>query len=147
RNIAAAHSYNAVPFMLTVAPSGKTKLEILFDTPAFFSTQSIVTGRVADDDAVENAVSMAGAIAGKIRYGLPTRPNTLRNRGSVIVACSISPASVASANVASGPAALNPVSATTAATRPKTPIGANSMIHSVMRIITLNTPSQNLYIG
>src|SRR5690606_32922740 len=133
--------------MLTVAPSGNTKLDILFDTPALFSTQSIVTGRVADDDAVENAVSMAGAMAGKIRYGLRTPPNTLRNSGSVTAAWQINPASVAPANVANGPAALHPGSATTAATRPKTPIGANSMIHSVMRIITLKTPSQNLYIG
>ena len=64
RNMAAAHSYKAVPFMLTVAPSGKTKLEILLETPIFSSTHSIVIGNVAEDDAVENAVSIAGAIAG-----------------------------------------------------------------------------------
>ena len=45
--------------MLTVAPSGKTKLDTLFDTPILSSTLSIVIGRVADDDAVENAVSIA----------------------------------------------------------------------------------------
>ena len=52
-NIAAAHSYSAVPFMFTVAPSGRTKLDTLFDTPTFSSTASMVTGNVADDDAVE----------------------------------------------------------------------------------------------
>ena len=62
-NIAAKHSYSAVPSMLTVAPSGRTKLLVRLDTPAFFSRQSIVTGSVAEDDAVENAVSNAGDIA------------------------------------------------------------------------------------
>ena len=33
--------------MLIVAPIGNTKLEISLSTPRFFSTQSIVTGRVA----------------------------------------------------------------------------------------------------
>ena len=43
--------------------SGRTKLVVRFETPARFSTQSMVTGRVADEDAVENAVSRAGVIA------------------------------------------------------------------------------------
>ena len=46
--------------MFTVAPNGNTKLDTLFDTPILSSRLSIVTGSVADDDAVENAVSMAG---------------------------------------------------------------------------------------
>jgi hypothetical protein len=49
--------------MFTVAPRGRTKLVTRFETPAFFSTHSIVRGSVADDDAVENAVNMAGDIA------------------------------------------------------------------------------------
>ena len=49
--------------MLTVAPSGSTKLLVLFETPARFSTQSNVTGRVAEDELVENAVSRAGDMA------------------------------------------------------------------------------------
>ena len=56
-NIAATHSYKAVPSILIVAPSGSTKLEILFETPSLFSTASIVSGSVADDERVENAVS------------------------------------------------------------------------------------------
>ncbi len=49
--------------MLTVAPSGNTKLEILFDTPTLFSKLRIVTGRVAEEEAVEKAVSIAGDTA------------------------------------------------------------------------------------
>ena len=49
--------------MLMVAPNGNTKLDVLLDTPAFFSTHSSVSGNVADDDDVEKAVSNAGAMA------------------------------------------------------------------------------------
>ena len=52
-----------MPFILTVAPSGSTKLDTRFETPAPFSTHSIVTGKVADDDAVDIAVRNAGATA------------------------------------------------------------------------------------
>src|SRR5690606_36394792 len=56
-NIAATHSYKAVPSILIVAPNGSTKLDTLFDTPEFVWTASIVNGKVADDDLVEKAVS------------------------------------------------------------------------------------------
>ena len=49
--------------MFTVAPSGKTKLVMRFETPARCSTHSIVRGNVAEDELVENAVKSAGAIA------------------------------------------------------------------------------------
>ena len=49
------------------APSGKTKEPIRLETPAFFSRQSRVIGSVAEDDAVEKAVSSAGAMAPNIR--------------------------------------------------------------------------------
>ena len=68
--ITPAHSYSAVPFMFTVAPIGKTKLEMVFDTPAFFSTLLMVTGRVALEEQVEKAVNMAGVIALKCLIGL-----------------------------------------------------------------------------
>ena len=45
--------------MLMVAPSGRTKLVTRFETPAFSLTQRMVTGNVADEEAVENAVSNA----------------------------------------------------------------------------------------
>ena len=48
--------------MLTVAPNGKVKLAVPLETPACFSTVSMVTGKVADDDAVEKAVSKTGDI-------------------------------------------------------------------------------------
>ncbi len=60
-----AHSYSAVPFMFTVAPMGSTKLEIVLETPALFSTSLIVTGKVALDEQVENAVTMAALMARK----------------------------------------------------------------------------------
>ena len=71
--MAATHSYSAVPSILTVAPRGRTKLEVRLETPAFFSTHSMVTGKVALEDAVENAVSMAGDMARIWRQGF-TRP-------------------------------------------------------------------------
>ena len=49
--------------MLTVAPSGSVKELAFFETPARPSTVSIVSGKVADELAVENAVSKTGAIA------------------------------------------------------------------------------------
>ena len=39
--------------MLTVAPIGRTKLDISLSTPKFFSAQSIVTGSVAALELVE----------------------------------------------------------------------------------------------
>ena len=57
----ATHSSKAVPSMFMVAPMGRTKLVTLLLTPAFFSTSWSVTGRVAAELLVENAVSRASA--------------------------------------------------------------------------------------
>ena len=46
--------------MFIVAPRGRVKLAIFFDTLARLVIQSRVTGKVAEDDAVEKAVSRAG---------------------------------------------------------------------------------------
>ena len=54
---AATASYRAVPSMLMVAPMGRTNLAILGSTPFFSSRALIVTGRVAELDAVPNAVA------------------------------------------------------------------------------------------
>jgi hypothetical protein len=91
--------------MFTVAPSGSTKLDTLFDTPTLSSTQSIVTGSVADEEAVENAVSIACATPRIVLYGR-TRPTNLSNSGSVMNACTRSAANTTIANTASGPVAL-----------------------------------------
>ena len=55
------HSNSAVPSMLTVAPSGRTKLVVPSEMPARRALLS-VTGSVADDEAVEKAISCAGMI-------------------------------------------------------------------------------------
>ncbi len=66
--MAATASYSAVPSMLMVAPMGRTNLEIRGSTPFLFSRQSMVTGRVAEEEAVPNAVVSALAM-------LPTNLN------------------------------------------------------------------------
>ena len=53
----------AVPFKLIAAPRGKTKLVIDFGIFNPTSAHSMVTGRVAFDEEVENATTMAGFIA------------------------------------------------------------------------------------
>ena len=60
-NTTTTHSYSAVPSMFTVAPNGRTKLVTRSEIPAC-SALLIVTGKVAEDEAVENAVNCAGAI-------------------------------------------------------------------------------------
>ena len=60
--------------MLTVEPSGSTKLATPLLTPILFSAHSRDTGSVAEDDEVENAMSWAGRAA---RMNAPhgMRPN------------------------------------------------------------------------
>ncbi len=66
-----------------VAPSGKVKPETLLETPARFSTQSMVIGKVADDELVENAVNNAGNIALKCLVGeTPARNRKMAGRNS-----------------------------------------------------------------
>ena len=57
--MAATASYSAVPSMLMVAPIGRTNLEILGSTPLFTSRHLMVTGRLAELEAVPQAVMMA----------------------------------------------------------------------------------------
>ena len=57
--IAAAASYNAVPSILIVAPSGSTNFVDFSETPALSTAHSMVTGSVAEELAVENAVNTA----------------------------------------------------------------------------------------
>ena len=46
-----------------VAPKGRVKLVILFDTPTRFCIQSIVRGRVADEEAVEKGAKLEASSA------------------------------------------------------------------------------------
>ena len=55
--------------MLMVAPSGRTNELTRLETPAFCSTEVIVSGSVPLDEAVENAVMRAGVIALKNSIG------------------------------------------------------------------------------
>ena len=59
---AATAWYKAVPSILMVAPRGRTKEETSSETPNSSSQQSIVTGKVAPLELVENANNCAGAI-------------------------------------------------------------------------------------
>ena len=56
---------NAPPDILIEVPKGSEKLQILLETPTPFSKHSIVTGKVAAEELVENAVKRAGAIVRK----------------------------------------------------------------------------------
>ena len=62
-NTAATLWYRLVPFMLTVAPRGRTKLEMFSDTPSSSSVIFMVTGSVALLELVEKASNCAGRIA------------------------------------------------------------------------------------
>ena len=65
-----AHSYKAVPSMFIVAPMGSTNDPTLLETPAFCVKQRMVTGSVALDELVANAVARADAMAEKCCLGL-----------------------------------------------------------------------------
>eukprot|EP00160_Parvularia_atlantis_P003813 Unigene13202_Nuclearia_a/m.39997 Unigene13202_Nuclearia_a/g.39997 ORF Unigene13202_Nuclearia_a/g.39997 Unigene13202_Nuclearia_a/m.39997 type:complete len:362 (-) Unigene13202_Nuclearia_a:117-1202(-) len=68
-NTAATASYSAVPSMLTVLPSGSTKRAVGSEMPLAMACVS-VTGSVAEDDAVPNAVSSACDTPAMYLYGL-----------------------------------------------------------------------------
>ncbi len=51
--------------MFTVAPMGKTKLVVRSETPILWRTQSMVTGSVATELEVENAVIWASRMPDK----------------------------------------------------------------------------------
>src|SRR5262245_43468288 len=120
-NIAAAHSYSALPAWLIEVPSGITNEATRFDTPTRFSRQSSETGSVEADDAVENAVSNAGDMPRNRPQGR-TRPAAQTSSGSTTKACSASPATTTTPKRPIGPATLSrPALATVWQTRAKTP--------------------------
>jgi len=84
-NMAATHSYRAVPSMLMVAPSGSVKEDILLETPLLFSTALMVRGRVADEEEVEKAVSRGVVTALKCFSGFALPINRVI-KGSVMKA-------------------------------------------------------------
>ena len=63
-------SYNAVPFMLMVAPRGSTNWHTSLDTPKRLQ-QRIVTGSVAAEESVPNAVISGVKLHGEHAPGTP----------------------------------------------------------------------------
>ena len=121
--------------MLTVAPSGSTKLLLRCDTPARFCTHSMVNGRVAAELAEENAVSRAGVMAWMCRNGeRRARKNT--NAGMKTKACRVSATTTEAKNQASGSMASRPVRVTVAAIRANTPSGVKRITSMVIFITT-----------
>ena len=74
--------FMTVPFILMVAPIGRTRLQISSETPSLF-VQSMVTGRVAELEDVLNATSCAGCMACRNFRGLTLLKNSI-NRGYMI---------------------------------------------------------------
>src|SRR5690625_7704936 len=72
--------------MLMVAPKGRTKLLILFDTPKFSCVFFIVTGNVPALLAVLNATTAAGVIPLKNLKGFMLA-NILTEEEYTIIAC------------------------------------------------------------
>ena len=81
--------------MLIVAPSGSTNELVSLETPARFSTEVIVRGSVALEDAVEKAVIKAGLIARAYSNGDRFATN-LTISGSTTTACTNSARKTAS---------------------------------------------------
>ena len=67
--------------MLTVAPMGSTKLVVRSDTPMLLRTQSIVTGNVATELDVENAVIWASRMPARKRLKPSGLTSMLTNEG------------------------------------------------------------------
>src|SRR5688572_31255410 len=142
-NMAAAHSYNALPAWFTEAPSGMTKPAMRSDTLARCSRHCSDIGKVAEDDAVENAVSSAGAMAGYRRQGF-TRPTSAISSGSATKAYTARPATTQAANCSNGPAPSKPETATTFAMSANTQIDASVITQSVISIMTWKMHCQKL---
>ncbi len=66
--------------MFTVAPMGSTNDATLLETPTLCSTLSSVTGSVAPDELVENAISKGSRMFAKWMRG-EMRPSTMRSTG------------------------------------------------------------------
>src|SRR6185295_6411070 len=143
-NIAAAHSYSALPAWFIDAPSGITNPAMRSETFARRSRQSRDNGKVADEDAVENAVTSAGAIAGYSRQGF-TRATVASRIGNATRPNTSKPASTHSANSNSDFHPTRPATAVTFAMSANTPMGASIITKPVMRIMIWNMPCQKPY--
>jgi hypothetical protein len=138
---AATHSYKAEPDIFKEVPRGTTRLQILRETPALFSKQSIVIGRDAEEELVEKAAIRAGAIALKWlvgftfaihfkKIGTTTRLNTSKLLSTV------------KENQVREQREEKPVVAATLATKQKTPRGRHFMIIWVKEIMVWKRPEK-----
>src|SRR5690625_600534 len=132
--------------MLIVAPSGRTKLLILLDTPKFSCVFLIVTGKVAALLAVLKAIMAAGEIPLKNVNGR-IFANTLTESEYTIIAWRTQAIATAIIIFNKGNNTCGPYSPITGATNPRIPIGANFiMIPVILNIISENA-SKKLYTG
>ena len=107
--------------------------------PPCFSRQSIVTGKVAAEELVENAVISAGDTARNTDMGLTFAIN-FKYRGKMIRLKMASPPSTVAENSAREDREERPVVEATLATRQKTPTGSAFMMMWVIEIIVSNNP-------
>ena len=126
-NMTATPWYNAVPSMLTVAPSGSTKLAILLDTPRFSSAVCMVTGSVALELDVEKPNNCGLRMRLKNSTGL-RRAMNLTISENVPMACSSKPNTTVPVYQSRLWRISNPNRAVTAAIITNTAYGASTMI-------------------
>ena len=128
--------------MFTVAPSGRTKLAIFFETPRFSSAIWIVTGRVALELEVEKPSSCALRMRRKNSRGL-SRARNFRMNENVPKACSKRPNATVPVYHSRLWRISKPNRAVTPAINTKTAYGANTMIQRMSCIEMSFTPSKN----
>ena len=134
--------------MLMVAPMGSTNLEILGSTPFFSSRQFMVTGSVAELEAVPQAVVMAPNMFFMNLKG-SFRVKMVKMSGSTRKPWMARPSRTVRKYQASfrNSAARSLFSSSWPATRKQTPRGARWMIQVVIFIITILTLSKNFRRG
>ena len=102
------------------------------------------SGNVADDDAVENAVSNAGAMAGIQPPRIHARHEREQDRQRDEAVDEQSRDHAAGEQQQMRPAPANPETATTFAISANTPMGASIITQPVMRIMIWKMPCQKL---
>ena len=132
-----------------VAPNGSTKRRAFSSTPAAF-TPSSVSGSVALEDAVENAV--INAVPMCLRYSATERRASITNSTHNTAACASRPEITASAYLASPAswakkASPPPDAPSLEAISANTPIGAKIIIQPTMVIMASFRPSKKTITG
>ena len=121
---------------------GRTNDATLLDTPTRSSTAFSVTGSVAPEELVENAIKSGSRMFAKWMRG-EMRPSRMRTRGSVMKRWIVSPDAIVTTYSASGRKESNPVVPTMRVMSPYTPIGRKAMMPVVSRIIARKSASNS----